>query len=152
MINIRMGLSSNSVRIAGILIVVSLLFPLALADSFDTFSIYGEVIPSQGKESSYQGGFYIESITPIEGIESRGTFSATISYYFLGGPRPDRYVEGSGDIFGVFNVQEGKWMLQFSGDSFRGQLVGNPSEGFAGFIVSPGNGYLSQVFVFGVTI
>lgn len=151
--NIGLGfLSSTGMRLAGILIVVSLLFPVSLAADFELFSIYGEVIPSQGKESSYQGEFYIGSITPIEGTYSRGTFSATINYYFWGGSRPDQDVEGSGDIFGVFAVQQGKWMLQFAGDGFRGQLVGSPLNGFSGFITSPGNGYLSQVFVFGVSV
>jgi hypothetical protein len=134
-----------------IIFFVGLIFtPFSIAQATLPSSIEGIPIPSQGKEGNYEGFFMISDITQINGNENRGSFVATIIFSFTGGPGPDRQVFMIGEIYGVFKVQKGNIMIQISGEGFRGQFRSDPSGFLIGFINTPGNGFLSQVFVAGI--
>ncbi len=115
--------------------------------------IAGYTIPTQGQESGYIGEFNI-TFYEIEGTSTQGYFNAVLKYTFFGGPQQtlltnDLIIQGN-----YKNTQNGL-SLQFTDNeddlTVRGQMKNDARYPFAliGFINSPGNGYLTQVFVAG---
>lgn len=116
------------------------------------FGIIGTVIPSQSNENSnepnYNGyfGIFIAEVAP-------GQLAGEIKYFFM--TEDGQLVTNSGFIQGTYKSAKHGLMIQFSGDGFSGQLKEDPRYNYPGvligFIHTPSHGYLSQVFVAGMS-
>ncbi len=158
-------MNTKKITISFIAITLSLalvqfsLAPLAVAGSPHEqkelpFGIVGTVIDSQSndisKEPIYTGYFMMRLTDEGDGILGGG-----IRYFFTTGD--DEVTNENGDltdlgIIGNYKSEKHGLMLQFSGNGFSGQLKEDTRRApglLIGFIHTPANGYLSQVFVYG---